>query len=256
MDEILHQLIGCLTHYYKVSTIQGGAWLNFSTHSKPQHVFMNGCFMICWSDSCCILGMGWGFDQTAPKEQQPSQCVDFGGGSWRPEFGLHLMILMWHYVTITYHKHPWTYYTMLYQPLGNAACNYSWPGKFMILAGFNAFAMRCAVDEGKLPYPACALLSAFNSPWFSADHGWILCQGQATTVSRDIQGVREMKMHLVRTDLVMMIQIDQYEVMCRPVNHEVCCNVIFPTHMSRHGMCGSSSRSEAEARGTSQEVTR
>ena len=157
-------------------------------------------------------------------------------------------------MNILYHD-----YTMLYQPLGNAACNYSWPGKFMILAGSNgsnAFALRCStVDEGKLPYPACALLSAFNSPWFSAD-GWILWQGQATTVSRDIQGVREMKMHLVRTDLVMMIQIDQYEVMCRPVNHEVCCNVIFPTHMSRHGMCGSSSRSEAEARGTSQEVTR
>ena len=95
MEEILHQLIGCLTHYYKVSTIQGGAWLNFSTHSKPQHVFMNGCFMICWSDSCCILGMGWGFDQTAPREQQPSQCVDFGGGSWRPESWLHLMIIMW-----------------------------------------------------------------------------------------------------------------------------------------------------------------
>ena len=68
-------------------------------------------------------------------------------------------------------------------------------------------------------------------------------------------GKARQQQHLVRTDLVMMIQIDQYEVMCRSVNHEVC-NVIFPTHMSRHGMFGSSSRSEAEARGTSQEETR
>ena len=119
MDEILHQLIGCLTHYYKVSTIQGGAWLNFSTHSKPQHVFMNGCFMM-FHDLIRFLlhsrcSSGW--DEALIKLLQKNSSLLNVWISEEEVDDLSLGSILWflcdHYVTISI---PWSIHDTMIIP--------------------------------------------------------------------------------------------------------------------------------------------